>query len=71
MDDIEIYETLNDINLPINHEKFPYNIQFTQKEIELRTNNGKIYVEADGRNQSKKNQSKKNQPSVGGVRIYF
>jgi hypothetical protein len=64
MDDIEIYETLNEINFHTQQPKFPYNIQFTQKEILLKTNNGKIFFAATKEPENKIKSS-------GGVRIYF
>ena len=58
MSDIEIYQKLNKINLPMKRTRFPYNIEFTKKTIDLVSKNGKIFVEPGPR------------PKKGGVRIY-
>lgn len=63
--DIEIYQKLNSIMVPSKRIVFPYNIEFTLKEIELHSHTGKIFYE------KKSNSSIKSKGGYsGGVRIY-
>ncbi len=55
---IDIYYKLNNVKLPAKREKFPYNIEFTKKTIEIKTHNGRIYRRDDS--------SKR-----GGIRVYL
>ncbi len=58
--DIEIYQKLNSIMPPAKRIAFPYNIEFTRKEIEL-IQKGKIFYEK---------KSKAAEGGGGRVRVY-
>ena len=48
MSEVDVYEYLNKIRLPAKREKFPYDLEFTKKIIELKTDNGKIFYSESG-----------------------
>lgn len=44
MDEIMVYEKLNAIRIAPLRTRFPYSLQFTKKQIELQTSNGRIFL---------------------------
>jgi len=44
LEEIIVYEKLSAIKIAPLRTKFPYNLQFTKKQIELHTSNGQIYL---------------------------
>lgn len=68
MSDVEIYHKLNKVSLPAKQTRFPYNIEFTKKTIDLVSRNGKVF-KADPL-PSRQGKSTSGKSTKGGVRIY-